>query len=143
MTEPQHRFPCVSCGADYRYDPGKNHLICDHCGDVHAIVAGGPWQGGIKELDFERALRREVLVPGVPWMLSGAAFVGEHQRMLDVLGATDASPTGGRGTTAEQSSSTAHVRLGRCHSRSRQPMHALARYGAASASASTDGELNA
>ncbi len=60
MTETQHRFPCVSCGADYRYDPGKNHLICDHCGDVHAIVAGGPWQGGIKELDFERALRDQL-----------------------------------------------------------------------------------
>ena len=59
-TETQHRFPCVSCGADYRYDPGKNHLICDHCGDIHAIVAGGPWKGGIKELDFERALRDQL-----------------------------------------------------------------------------------
>jgi predicted RNA-binding Zn-ribbon protein involved in translation (DUF1610 family) len=60
MTETQHRFPCVSCGADYRYDPGANHLICDHCGDIHAIVAGGPWKGGIKELDFERALRDQL-----------------------------------------------------------------------------------
>ncbi|ARE85116.1 primosomal protein N' (replication factor Y) - superfamily II helicase [Roseovarius mucosus] len=59
-TETQHRFPCVSCGADYRYDPGQNHLICDHCGDIHAIVAGGPWKGGIKELDFERALRDQL-----------------------------------------------------------------------------------
>ena len=52
-----HRFACASCGADYRYDPGQSRLICDHCGDVAGIEAGGPWQGGIRELDFAAALR--------------------------------------------------------------------------------------
>jgi predicted RNA-binding Zn-ribbon protein involved in translation (DUF1610 family) len=53
----EHRFPCAACGADYRYDPGAGRLICDHCGDVAEIETGGPWQGGIRELDFQTALR--------------------------------------------------------------------------------------
>ena len=55
-----HRFPCAACGSDYRYDPGAGQLICDHCGDVAEIETGGPWQGGIKELDFARALRDQL-----------------------------------------------------------------------------------
>ena len=46
----EHRFPCASCGSDYRYDPGAGRLICDHCGDVAEIETGGPWQGGIRNL---------------------------------------------------------------------------------------------
>ena len=56
----EHRFPCTSCGADYRYDPGQSRLICDHCGDVQPIETGGPWQGGIRELDFAAALRNQL-----------------------------------------------------------------------------------
>ncbi len=56
----EHRFPCQSCGADYRFDPGTNRLICDHCGDVAEIGSGGPWQGGIRELDFAAALRDQL-----------------------------------------------------------------------------------
>jgi predicted RNA-binding Zn-ribbon protein involved in translation (DUF1610 family) len=55
-----HRFPCQSCGADYRFDPGANRLICDHCGDIAEIETGGPWQGGIRELDFAAALRNQL-----------------------------------------------------------------------------------
>ena len=55
-----HRFPCQNCGADYRYDPGKTHLICDHCGDISEIDTGGPWQGGIRELDFAAAIRDQL-----------------------------------------------------------------------------------
>lgn len=55
-----HRFPCDACGADYRYGPGAHHLICDHCGDIRAIETGGPWQGGIKELEFAAALRDQL-----------------------------------------------------------------------------------
>ena len=35
-----------------------------------------------------RASKGEVLVAGIPWMRSGESFVGEHQHMLDELGAT-------------------------------------------------------
>ncbi|HAW46629.1 MAG TPA: primosomal protein N' (replication factor Y) - superfamily II helicase [Roseovarius sp.] len=59
-VEIKHRFPCASCGADYRYDPGGDRLICDHCGDVAGIETGGPWQGGIRELDFAAALRDQL-----------------------------------------------------------------------------------
>jgi predicted RNA-binding Zn-ribbon protein involved in translation (DUF1610 family) len=60
MSVTDHRFPCTSCGSDYRYDPGAGQLICDHCGDVAEIETGGPWQGGIRELDFRAALRDQL-----------------------------------------------------------------------------------
>lgn len=59
--DSQHRFPCVSCGADYRYDPGQNRLICDHCGDIQSLGNDSPWKGGgIRELDFQAALRDQL-----------------------------------------------------------------------------------
>jgi predicted RNA-binding Zn-ribbon protein involved in translation (DUF1610 family) len=60
MSVTDHRFTCASCGSDYRYDPGAGRLVCDHCGDVAEIETGGPWQGGIKELDFRAALRDQL-----------------------------------------------------------------------------------
>ena len=52
----EHRFPCNSCGADLRYAPGNDALICDHCGNRQEIEGEGPWRGGIRELDFRKAL---------------------------------------------------------------------------------------
>ena len=40
---------------------------------------------------IERASRGEVVVPGASWMIAGAAFVGEHQRMLDHVQNSDVS----------------------------------------------------
>ena len=56
----EHRFPCDQCGADYRYDPDKAQLTCDHCGKSEEIAQQGPWQGTIRELDFEDALQGEL-----------------------------------------------------------------------------------
>ena len=54
--EAEHRFPCDQCGADLRFDPGDDRLICDHCGNTQAI-SEGPWRGGtLKELDFRSAV---------------------------------------------------------------------------------------
>ena len=53
----EHRFPCEQCGADYRFDPEKGELVCDHCGHVEEIAQAGPWQATIRELDFETAVR--------------------------------------------------------------------------------------
>lgn len=51
----EHRFPCDQCGSDYRFDPTKGLLICDHCGNSDPITAG-PWKGAsLKELDFDAA----------------------------------------------------------------------------------------
>ena len=47
-----HRFPCEQCGADYRFDPGSNELICDHCGHSQPVESAGPWESDIRELDF-------------------------------------------------------------------------------------------
>ncbi|MEQ8896568.1 MAG: TFIIB-type zinc finger domain-containing protein [Roseovarius sp.] len=56
----EHRFPCDQCGADYRFDPDKGELVCDHCGHVEEIAQAGPWQSTIRELDFQSALAGEL-----------------------------------------------------------------------------------
>ena len=53
-------------------------------------IMGVNWADGMSTTRaVELALSGEVLVPGVPWMLSGTAFVGQHQRMVDHLRSTD------------------------------------------------------
>jgi DNA-directed RNA polymerase subunit RPC12/RpoP len=58
--EDEHRFPCDQCGADMRFDPGGDRLICDHCGHTAALEPeGGPWGGDARalvELDYETAI---------------------------------------------------------------------------------------
>jgi hypothetical protein len=56
----EHRFPCDQCGADLRFAPQAGQLVCDHCGNTERITDSGPWQGGIRELDFERAIRDQL-----------------------------------------------------------------------------------
>jgi len=51
----EHRFPCAQCGADYRFDPARGMLVCDHCGHEEAI-GSGPWGGAkLRELEFDAA----------------------------------------------------------------------------------------
>jgi len=59
----EHRFPCDNCGADMRFAPGGDHLVCDHCGNEQSIDppdgSAGPWGGdaeAIVELDYETAI---------------------------------------------------------------------------------------
>ncbi|NKX43946.1 zinc ribbon domain-containing protein [Roseicyclus persicicus] len=58
--EDEHRFPCDQCGADMRFDPARNLLLCDHCGHEAALEpADGPWGGeaaALVELDYETAI---------------------------------------------------------------------------------------
>jgi ribosomal protein S27E len=58
--QDEHRFPCDQCGADMRFDPGGDRLICDHCGNTAALEPeGGPWGGDARalvELDYETAI---------------------------------------------------------------------------------------
>ncbi|MCA0939186.1 primosomal protein N' (replication factor Y) - superfamily II helicase [Salipiger pacificus] len=51
-----HRFPCEQCGADYRFDPASNELVCDHCGHSQPVESAGPWESDIRELDFRAAM---------------------------------------------------------------------------------------
>lgn len=52
----EHRFPCDQCGADFRFDPDAGRLVCDHCGNTAELAQAGPWEGGLKELDFQAAM---------------------------------------------------------------------------------------
>lgn len=59
--EDEHRFPCDQCGADMRFDPGEDRMICDHCGNTAKLEddPGGPWGGDASahiELDYNTAI---------------------------------------------------------------------------------------
>ena len=59
MSETDHRFPCPTCGADFRFDPATGGLKCPHCGQGESIGDGsGPWAGAgvLREQDFRAAL---------------------------------------------------------------------------------------
>ena len=56
----EHRFPCPQCGADYRFAPGQDMLICDHCGSESHFEGDGYTAHPIKELDFRAALDAEL-----------------------------------------------------------------------------------
>lgn len=47
-----HRFPCPTCGADLRYEPGADRLVCQHCGHQEAVPDR---RGGLAELDLRAA----------------------------------------------------------------------------------------
>lgn len=51
-TRTDH-FPCAQCGADLRYEPGKEVLVCEYCThENHIDIDDAP----IQELDFRRAI---------------------------------------------------------------------------------------
>ncbi|MEL7149959.1 MAG: TFIIB-type zinc finger domain-containing protein [Pseudomonadota bacterium] len=58
MGIEEHRFPCDNCGADFRFAPGEEQLVCDHCGNTRAIE-NGPWgrSEAVAEHDLVGALR--------------------------------------------------------------------------------------
>ncbi len=66
--EDEHRFPCDNCGADMRFAPGGEHLVCDHCGNERSVdadeaEADGPWGGTtdeLVELDYETAIAAQL-----------------------------------------------------------------------------------
>lgn len=53
----EHRFPCNSCGSDFRFDPDSGALTCDHCG--HTDPIGQSWEP-ILELDFKQAVEQRL-----------------------------------------------------------------------------------
>ena len=60
QTAPvDHRFPCDACGAQMRFDPQTNQLVCQHCGTTQAMQQTD-LTGSIKELDFQRALAQRL-----------------------------------------------------------------------------------
>jgi ribosomal protein S27E len=59
-TVQDHRFPCPTSGADYRFAPGDGLLICDHCGHSEAIAGGVAEAPAIRELDYNSALAADL-----------------------------------------------------------------------------------
>ena len=51
----EHRFPCNTCGADMRFGPGTEDLVCDHCGATEAIRLGRSAPQP-RELDYQKGL---------------------------------------------------------------------------------------
>lgn len=60
MSIEEHRFPCPQCGADARFEPGANHLVCDFCGFTQPLDDEGPWSNPIVELDYQTALAADL-----------------------------------------------------------------------------------
>jgi predicted RNA-binding Zn-ribbon protein involved in translation (DUF1610 family) len=60
MAEGEHKFPCTSCGADLRFAPGTETLICDHCGAENTLPdTGRADKAGVdylSENDFDTAM---------------------------------------------------------------------------------------
>jgi DNA-directed RNA polymerase subunit RPC12/RpoP len=56
----EFRFPCEACGADLRFDPGQQHLTCDHCGNTQTLEGSGHHLHPIRELDLRAALNADL-----------------------------------------------------------------------------------
>lgn len=56
LPADEHRFPCHTCGADLRYSPGTQDLVCGHCGAVEPIPGAGNGGEAARELDYDRAI---------------------------------------------------------------------------------------
>ncbi len=54
VASSDHRFPCPSCGADLRFQPGTTALKCQHCGHEEPIPEV---RGGLVEHDLRDAAR--------------------------------------------------------------------------------------
>jgi DNA-directed RNA polymerase subunit RPC12/RpoP len=52
LVEVADRFPCQTCGADMRFDPGHDRLNCDHCGATAPLETG---RAKLREMDFQAA----------------------------------------------------------------------------------------
>lgn len=57
MAQAEFHYPCESCGADLRFAPGQERLVCDHCGHVQDIPrATGRGVSRLRELPLELGL---------------------------------------------------------------------------------------
>lgn len=57
----EHHYPCESCGADLRFAPGQERLVCDHCGHVQDIPkATGRGTAHLRELPLAAGLSADL-----------------------------------------------------------------------------------
>lgn len=55
-----HRFPCPACGADLRFAPNDDQLVCDHCDHTEPMDSITIAPPAISELDFRAALKAQL-----------------------------------------------------------------------------------
>lgn len=61
QAQAEQHFPCEACGADLRFAPGQERLVCDHCGHVQDIPrATGRGASVLHELPLEAGLRADL-----------------------------------------------------------------------------------
>lgn len=59
--EAERHYPCESCGADLRFAPGVDRLVCDHCGHDQAIPAAvGRGTARLREIDLAEGLAQRL-----------------------------------------------------------------------------------
>jgi len=57
MPQPKDfRFPCTQCGAELRFQPGTDSLVCAHCGAVNPVPETGNATDALIENDYLTAL---------------------------------------------------------------------------------------
>lgn len=57
MAMAEHKFPCTACGADLRYAPGTETLVCEHCGAENTVPGGAAkTTDHLRENDYEQAI---------------------------------------------------------------------------------------
>ena len=57
-----HRFPCVACGSDMRFDPEARALRCDHCGNQDLLPPPDPSARAraLREIEIDEGLRDDL-----------------------------------------------------------------------------------
>jgi len=57
----EQHYPCEACGADLRFAPGVDRLVCDHCGHEQPIPAAvGQGAARLRELDLDEGLAQRL-----------------------------------------------------------------------------------
>lgn len=54
IASTKRQFPCKNCGADLIFEPGKDCMVCPHCGTENEIPKSPP--GTVQEEDFHAVL---------------------------------------------------------------------------------------
>jgi len=56
MAAEEHRFPCDTCGADMRFDPGARAMVCPYCGNTQPVDGSDFVAQPLGEQDYRAAV---------------------------------------------------------------------------------------
>ncbi|ETD86601.1 hypothetical protein [Rhodobacter capsulatus] len=85
----EHHTPCEACGADLRFAPGQEKLVCDHCGHDQAIPrALGRGRSGLAELPLAAGLAARL--PAAAMQESRTLTCSNCAALIEITGANHA-----------------------------------------------------